>query len=113
MSRAVARETTKDSCLKPAFSPQGILEVCRFEKPLEEDFFFFNKWQLQDDRIKAPVSPSQVINLKSRINTKKDKFHLQRPGFARPEGGEPAGGVDRQGRMRAALREAASSCPRI
>ena len=69
-------ETTKDSCLKPAFSLQGILEVCRSEKALEEDFFF-NKWQLQDHRIKAPVSPSQVISPKSRINTKKDKFHLR------------------------------------
>lgn len=42
MSRAVEMETTKDSCLKPAFSPQGVLEVCRFEKALEEDFFFFS-----------------------------------------------------------------------
>ena len=39
-SRAVEMETTKDSCLKPAFSLRGILEVCRSEKALEEDFFF-------------------------------------------------------------------------
>ena len=48
--------------------PPGRFGGVQFEKALEEGFFFFFM-QLQDDRIKASVSPSQVISPKSRIKT--------------------------------------------